>query len=272
MIHPEPDWELSSVLAHRRWQYAERPFPHFHVQNVFTPECYQAIEAEGRQLIDKGLSDYSDPDRLSRNMPGSDAFGWNLPPGVSGPFGIFYSQPWHDLLARLTSVRATGDVSGAVHVHLAGSQMGRIHRDLGVGWFSGKTWAGAVNPADRTLCSYIYGDVLQPGIEVHEAVRAVTMIFYLANSPWSQGDGGETGLYRYANDPIGSPAVGIPPRNNSLVLFENTPWAYHSFLANHRSSRTSVVLWLHRPIEEARLRFGERALFRWRRDEAGSRP
>ena len=260
------DRDLSSILAHRRWHFAERPFPHFHVQNVFTAKCYQAIELDFVSLFDKGLSDQPDADRLSRNMPGSDAFGWNLPPGIDGPLATFYDQRWHDLLAKLTGVQATGDVSGAVHFHRPGSQMGHIHRDLGVGWFPGKGWTGVVNPADRTRCSYIYGDVLQPGIEVHEAVRAVTMIFYVSNPPWSKGDGGETGLYRFATDPVASPAVAIPPINNSLVLFENTPWAYHSFLANLRSPRSSVVLWLHRPIEEARQRFGEKALFRWRRN------
>jgi Rps23 Pro-64 3,4-dihydroxylase Tpa1-like proline 4-hydroxylase len=91
------------------------------------------------------------------------------------------------------------------------------------------------------------------------------MIFYVANSPWVEGDGGETGLYRYASDQVTSAAVKIPPLNNSLVVFENTPWALHSFISNIRSPRTSVVLWLHRGMEEARRRFGERALFRWRK-------
>jgi hypothetical protein len=267
------EWDLSSALAHRRWWFAERPFPHFHATDVFTPECYRSIENSVQQLIENGLSDEPDFDRLSRNMPGTDAFGWNLPPGANGPLALFYDQKWHELLARLTGVDATGDVSCAVHHHLRGSEAGRVHRDLGVGWFPGASPTGAVNPADRNCCSYIYGDVKIPGTAVHEAIRAVTMIYYLANPPWKRGDGGETGLYRYATDPVASPSVSIPPVNNSLVVFENTPWAFHAFMTNVRSTRTSVVLWLHRPVDEARRRFGERAFYRWQRDaepDAGS--
>jgi hypothetical protein len=261
----QPSWDLAAVLAHRRWWFEEQPFPYAHATDVFVPDHYAALESSARRLLALGLSDTPDADRLSRNMPGSDAFGWNLPPDAPDPLGFFYDQQWHDLLARLTGVDATGDVSCAVHHHLRGSAHGRVHRDLGIGWFPGRSPTGAVNPADRARCSYIYGDVQVPGTPVHEAVRAVTMVFYLANPLWAPGDGGETGLYRDASDPVASPTVTIPPTNNSLVVFENTPWALHAFIANARSPRTSVILWLHRPIDEARRRFGERALFRWRR-------
>lgn len=259
----EPD--IASVLAHRRWWFADKPFPYFHSRDVFTARWYEQLEGAHEHLLAKGLSDELDGDRLSRNMPGTDAFGWNLPPRPAGALGMFYDQNWHDLVARLTGVHATGDVSCAVHHHLPGSAAGRVHRDLGVGWFPGASSTGVVNPADRSHCSYIYGDTQGSGADIHEAVRAVTMIFYLANPPWVQGDGGETGLYRRGTDAVGSPVVRIAPVNNSLVIFENTPWAFHAFMSNIRSPRNSIVLWLHRTIDEAQRRFGKDALYRWRR-------
>ena len=64
---------------------------------------------------------------------------------------------------------------------------------------------------------------------------------------------------------VTAPAVRVPPLNNSLLVFENTPRARHAFIANQRSPRNSVILWLHRPVEQARLLFGQGALFRWPR-------
>ena len=89
------------------------------------------------------------------------------------------------------------------------------------------------------------------------------MIFYAANPPWMPGEGGETGLYPHGQSSVTAPAVRVPPVNNSLLIFENTPRAWHAFIANRRSPRNSIVLWLHRPVDQARMLFSEAALFRW---------
>jgi len=263
--------ELPNTLAHRRWWFSDQPFPHLRATNVFTTDFYRRLESSFEELLGRGLAEEQDPLRLTR-MRGYDAFAWTLPPGIDGPMALFYDQHWHDLLARVTGVEATGDITGAVHHHRRGSKHGQVHRDLGVGWFPDADPTGAVNPANSAICSYKFGDVRADGVPVHEAVRAVTMIFYLCNLPWAQGDGGQTGLYRQASSPVESPAMGIPPLNNSLVVFENTPRAWHSFIANTKSPRNSVVLWLHRPFEQARLMFGESSLFRWPRPRPSAKP
>ena len=118
---------------------------------------------------------------------------------------------------------------------------------------------------DLSRCRYTDGCTTEPGIETREMVRAVTMIFYLANPPWSPGDGGETGLYRAAEQPVDRPSVRIPPVNNSVLVFENTPFSYHSFLRNHRQHRNSAILWLHRTKAEVAALWGESAVYKWRR-------
>jgi 2OG-Fe(II) oxygenase superfamily len=69
---------------------------------------------------------------------------------------------------------------------------------------------------------------------------------YLCNPDWIEGDGGETGLYGSREDPVDRPIAVVPPINNSLLMFECTPYSYHSFLSNGRSPRNSVIVWLHR--------------------------
>src|SRR5271156_3485059 len=94
---------LCDVLANRRWWRRAEPFAHYTAADVFTPAFYQALETEFQAILKRGA--------FSKCMPNSDAFAWNFPPDVSGNLSIFYSREWHDLLATLTGVDATGDVN-----------------------------------------------------------------------------------------------------------------------------------------------------------------
>ncbi|MBK8184468.1 MAG: 2OG-Fe(II) oxygenase [Candidatus Competibacteraceae bacterium] len=255
--------DLMALLDAKRWWRRSYPFTHYWACNVFVREFYKTLEAAFLSISERRTSDTNDPDCFSRNMKYSDAYSWNFPPDLNGPLDVFYSRPWHDLLTGLTGVKATLDVNGALHHHSVGSLNGTVHRDLAVGWFSNQPRADGVNPMDLRRCSYMYGETLEPGVEVRETIRAVTMIFYLANPPWLAGQGGETGLYACADDSVERPSARIPPANNSIVVFENTPGSYHSFLRNHRAVRNSAILWLHRQKEEVLERWGNHQIARW---------
>jgi hypothetical protein len=56
----------------------------------------------------------------------------------------------------------------------------------------------------------------------------------------------------------------VPPINNSMLLFECTPYSYHSFISNRRSVRNCLVMWLHRPKEEVTARWGETVIEKWK--------
>ncbi len=65
-----------------------------------------------------------------RNIRNYDAysmlFDWSMPE----PFRLFLSREWHDMLAHLSDVPSTGDVTGGFHHHRKGSKSGQIHNDL----------------------------------------------------------------------------------------------------------------------------------------------
>jgi Rps23 Pro-64 3,4-dihydroxylase Tpa1-like proline 4-hydroxylase len=90
------------------------------------------------------------------------------------------------------------------------------------------------------------------------------MIFYLLNDGWQSGDGGETGLYDSADADIDCPIVRCPPINNTLIAFECTPRSFHSFISNRRIPRISIIMWAHRPKQEALEGFGADGLEQWK--------
>jgi hypothetical protein len=231
-------------LKTRRWWSIDSPFQHFRATEIFDDHFYAELESSASKLIDRGLTKEFDPSRLSASLPNSPAYTWRLPRDVRHPMAIFYSQHWHDLLANLTGIQASGDVLAAVHHHLPGHPDGHVHRDVAEHWFVDPARPGQVNPVNPEYCDHKTGQA-PAGTVVHPARRAATMIFYLSNERWTIGDGGETGLYLSGRDQVNRPAVQIPPTNNSMVVFANGPHAFHAQLATRRIARTSVVLWLY---------------------------
>lgn len=57
-----------------------------------------------------------------------------------------------------------------------------------------------------------------------KTARSVACLYYTGNVPWQPGFGGETGVYR----PDGKTLFkAVPPRNNSLFMFEISPGQPH---------------------------------------------
>ena len=90
----------------------------------------------------------------------------------------------------------------------------------------------------------------------------MAMLFYLCNEGWQEGDGGETGLFESVNSI--EPCITVAPRNNSILFFECTPRSYHSFLANPGLERNSIIMWVHRTMQDAISRWPGDRLERWR--------
>jgi hypothetical protein len=252
---------LIRQVANRRWLRREKPFPHIIATNVFSRAFYRSLEREFyRQFEQAAPGGLNDP---SLKMRGYDAYGLHFSPNQSGPFSIFVSRAWHDLMASLFNVNACGFINAGLHHHLVGSGNGRVHTDLSIGWFVDYPSRSGIRVSRHDLCHYTDGAALAPGVRPFESVRAVSMLFYLANPPWSPGDGGETGLYQSSQDPVDSPAFRMPPINNSILLFECTPHSYHSFLRNNKSVRNSIIMWIHSSKDQAIARWGDDALVRF---------
>ncbi|MBB5402643.1 2OG-Fe(II) oxygenase [Paraburkholderia youngii] len=261
MIRPDLQsgtFVLDELLANRRWWRRDEPFAHVVAHDVFKPGFHEQLTAAF------GHAQRSEARPFKRNMPGYDALGMDLPPHCSGPLAVFICRAWHDMLARLFSIEATGDMAASLHHHPVGSASGRPHNDLNPGWFIDQRRADGINVADHTLCSYRTGVAAHAGLTRHVTVRAAAMIYYLGNPVWCAGDGGETGLYERADDPVGRPRVSVPPINNSLVCFPCMPYSYHSFISNRRHVRNAVVLWVHRSMRDAIERWGSHEIVQWR--------
>jgi hypothetical protein len=250
------------LLGSRRWIRREQPFPHIIARSVFSEPFHAALDRGMKRLIRKGLSEGPDPRRLSRNIPGYDAYALGFrPESVRGALGVFLSAGWRDLVCGLFGVAPTPYLFAGAHYHLPGSQHGFVHNDYNPVWFP-LAGNAPIRVPDQQACSYKTGAGSLDEGDKAQLVRAVALIFFTANDGWTVGDGGETGLYRTAQDRVCEPAIGIPPENNSLVAFECSPRSFHSFIANRRP-RASVIMWTHCAPEVADRRFGLEHLEHW---------
>jgi LPS sulfotransferase NodH len=251
-----PDVDVESVLASRLWMRRQSPFPHIYARQVFKPEIYQSMAEQAQQLLNDG--------HFSRSITGYDASAYSITSRTQGPLSLFMTGSWHDLLARMFRVDATGEMNVALHHHAVGSLSGSPHNDLNPGWFLAdrRRSDGIIVHDPKDACNYQFGPQDQQA--AIERVRAVALIMYLSNPP-VRGPGGETGLYRSASDPIDKPAASIPPINNSLVAFECTTHSLHGFITNPNAPRTCVVMWLHRDKAEVERRFGGSSIVYWSR-------
>jgi hypothetical protein len=254
---------LTAHLNNARWTRRSWPFPHVVATDVFAPETYQALVEDYNCLLET-------PERSGSMMepfryrPEHDFYSTAFTPMTAGPFRLFISPWWHDLLAALFGVRATGDINGGLHHHKPGSRSGSIHSDFNPGWFitgDGHDPGPSRIRVSGKECNYQNGARGDPTLRAQERVRGVAMIYYLGNQPeWKPGNGGETFLYagRDAKE-----WVAAPPINNSLLAFECTPYTFHAFGSNRLGPRSSVILWLHREKADAIVKWGGDRLIYW---------
>ena len=256
--------DLSALLANRRWCAQERPFPHVRAANVFSPTMYDELVAGFETVLARGLSETNDGTRFSR-LSGYDAYGLSFSERLHPAFRLFVSHAWHDLVAGLFDVETTGDIRGGLHHHRVGSRDGQVHNDLNPGWFVDRPNAEGINLANLKLCNYFNGETSPGAGRPRQTIRGIAMLYYLDNGPWRPGDGGETGLYSRSVIPVAQADLRVPPIDNTMLLFECTPWSYHAFLANPRKPRNSVIMWLHRPRTSVISRWGEGRIVPWQR-------
>lgn len=250
---------LKDVLLNRRWALFSEPFRHLIVQDVFNKTFYEKLERAFQSVLNQGFSeDKVDPFRFSRNMDNYDAYGMAIPQG--GLFDIFLSQEMHDRLNDIFQLNATGDIAGSLHTHMIGGRNGFIHNDLNPARFPKR------KANDKTVFyspeAYDKAGRAQ-GANESTVIRALSVIYYLNNEPWSPGDGGETGLYTSLGQHAQQAVVRVPPLNNLLLAFECTPYSFHAFISNQKSPRNSLIFWLHNNFDQAVSRWGRENVVWW---------
>lgn len=254
---------LVDVIANRSWLHRSSPFHHVVARNLFQPDFYDLLAAQLQEILARGLSEVPARKRFSRSIPGYDAYGFGFPSSTTGALSVFVSTAWRDMMCRLFGVPATPYIFAGAHHHLVGSRRGWIHNDLNPVWFPRQS-AGEIQTPDPELCSYRTGAGCLHESEKVVVVRGAVAIFFLLNDGWRSGDGGEVGLFTSALQSVSQPCTSWPPVNNGLIAFECTPDSFHSFLSNTRLPRTSLIMWIHRPMDEAVSKFGKKALELWK--------
>jgi 2OG-Fe(II) oxygenase superfamily len=251
----------ADALTGRPWLVRDRPFPHYVAEDVFTAGFYTDLVRQFGELRGHGLAETMTPDKFSR-MSGFDAYSLPLQCVLPGtPLSLFTSRPWHDLLARAAGVPGTGHVRAALHHHLPGSADGSVHNDFNPGYFETAAGPGEVVMPGDTFSYHSGADRDgRTGPNVVATVRALAVLIYLHNPSWRPGDGGETALYFH---PRAAAAALAPPKDNSMLIFECTPMSFHRFCSNRGHPRNSIIMWLHRPWQDAVRRWGEKAIVRW---------
>jgi len=252
---------LADVLSGAPWVRRDEPFAHVVAETAFRPSYYQQLDEAFGQVLSRGLGEGRH--RLSRRIAGYDAYAMPLRPEERGPFRIFVSREWHDMLAAVLGIAGTGYVACVLHHHAVGSASGRVHNDLNPSWFPVYESDTGVRLQRPDLVALTTGETRQPGIETVEMVRAGVMLLYLHNPPWRPGDGGGTGLYAAVTDEVERPYAMVPPLNNSILAFECTPYSYHSFIHNAHSPRNCLILWLHEEPATVASRWGLEAIVPW---------
>jgi hypothetical protein len=255
-------FDLAEILAHRKWLRRPWPFPHVIARDVFRRDFYGALAGQLREILSRGLSEAPARDRFSRSIPGYDAYGIGLDRALPGPLAIFLSPLWRDLLSGLFGIGVTPYVFAGAHYHATGSKSGFVHNDFNPTWFP-RAATMQIQTPNHELCAYRSGVGPLDASRKIEVVRGAAMIFFLLNDGWRPGDEGETGLYDSARRPVSEPGVRVAPENNCLVAFECTPHSFHAYLTNTRLPRTSIIMWVHRPLEEAAEKYGRENLERW---------
>lgn len=247
---------MDGLLAHRRWVRRALPFPHVVATDVFSNGFYAELADDFARIMGAGAIAHT-------TTPGYAARSARLAEHATGPLGVFLSREWHDLVAGVAGVdSATGDVSAALHHHAPGGGAGWPHNDLNPGWFGGSAPA-ADEIRVESMDDVDYHRGPPDGVPARQTMRAVSVLYYLANPEWSAGDGGETGLFASAEAGSRGDGAFVPPVNNSLVLFECTPFSWHAYAGSSRHIRNCLVMWLHRPTAEVVDRWGEAAVVHW---------
>ncbi len=238
-----------TVIANRSLVLKEQPFRHIILDNFFTPDFYRALCNAFQRQIDAGIAETFTLQKFSR-FSHYDAYYWTLPPQSGWPLTFFYTPAWRDYFSAMFHVPLTDDVNAEFQHHLVNSQSGFVHNDYNPAFFPDRPADGKMNPF-YYQCAY-YGKAAQQG--VRERVRSIAIIYYMNNPLWSEGDGGETGLYDHSSASV--PVQRVAPINNRLLAFACSPDSPHGFLQNRRSVRNSFNMWFHGDKATAMTRFG----------------
>lgn len=215
----------------------KEPFPHIVVDNFFKPEIYKALCEKFNEVKARGLSNEKRGEYSKFHAFDMDYDGYLYIPSATleptNPLRLFYSLEWNAFFSKVFKQFTTFETTFALHHHPAGDKTGFVHHDFSKKQF--RKYSSLPNGVISTE---------RDGNTEHRR-RAISLLIYLNNEEWQEGDGGETGIYNKDGTQL---LKKIPPVNNRLFAFQTSPVSMHAFQSN-RKARNCMVQWFHIPFE-----------------------
>ncbi len=233
------DIDLENFTDHKPKDIAviKDPYPYIIVDDFFKPEVYQGLCEEFNKIKNKGFSESRkrNPNQFYRFDMDYDGYVFVPPPTLdkNNPLSFFFSLQWNRFMSHVFKQFTTFETRFAFHHHPVGDRTGFVHND----------------DVDMSFSSRM---MLQNGVIYEEENpsdikrrRILSILLYLNNDDWKEGDGGGTGIY--AKDKKTLLKV-VNPKNNRLFVFQTGPDSNHAFQTN-KTPRSSLIQWFHVPPE-----------------------
>jgi hypothetical protein len=241
------------------WEENSYPFRHWRCSSLLNEDAYSRVCNEFLKILAATDQEASGKLRFAKNIPKYDAYALAASAELARRFRPFFGDEFSRQIATFLGIPYCARVDGALHSNPPGARTGWIHTDLCSGWFdeSNLPCSDDMLYPDRGRCEYFTGRAKSPGAQPVEYVRIASLLYFLGNDGWREGDGGETGLYAGEHDGPFCRKRLVPPLNNTAVLFLCSPHSYHRFVSNIRNTRNSIVMWLHLDAKSARATWGD---------------
>lgn len=228
-----PDFQLS---------IASFPFNYAVVEQVFDKGTSQALSIAFQSLIQTGkhIGKVGEVGDLVY-----DAI--NVTPTISQilstPIQQLASQEIKSFVASIFDIVLDENLIIGMHQHRPPSKPGWAHTDFAVVSFPNTP----PNHNGLRLFSSEHGvnysdDSRDRQPNSIKTARSIACIYYVGNAKWNAGMGGETGVFLADGKTL---FATVPPRNNSLFLFEISPVSYHAYMGSQTHFRNSYIWWYH---------------------------
>lgn len=245
---------MSELVEPPAWHRSRKPFTYITAEEVLDREAYRRVEGNALSLVAKV--------EATRAHGDYDAAIYKLDAQAGKLLAPLFEPQWLSMVARSFDLELGYEIDAAIHDHPPDSRPGWIHNDFNPGRFPAVSASDEVTFSGQAGVTYRITDKESIGDGARLMVRRIAGIYYFGNEDWQPEHGGETGLY-WSAGPMPREHQRIAPLDNSLVLFECGPNAYHRFLGTRRRRR-SIVFWMHCTPEQAQARWPDHSLVYWR--------
>jgi hypothetical protein len=241
-LHGKEDVRLSDFTNYsaRDISVISEPYPHIVLDNFFKPDIYNAYCDIFSEVFARGLTKDKNQTLAQFHAFDIDYDGYLYVPAATidpeNPMKLFYSLEWNNFFSSIFHQFTSFETSLGLHHHPPGDRTGFVHHD-----FADKNF----NPKFRLENGVINAQLPNDATDGNGFIcrRVISLLIYLNNEPWQEGDGGGTGVYSKDQQTL---IKTVPPVNNRLFAFQTSPVSMHAFQSN-KKNRNSIVQWFHAP-------------------------